>query len=81
MTVLTLTDIPYWPSALTWPYHKMMLPTAFGGWGGVGLVGDGEISDVWLRFASGMARLHNTELFAIWYRSRLVSRPRGSCDL
>jgi hypothetical protein len=88
MTVLTLTDIPSWLSALKWPYHEIILPTAsfvcvcVCVWVGVG-VGDGEMSDVWLRFVVGMARLHNLEVFAIWYNNsrRLVSRPRCCSDL
>ena len=77
--MLTLTDIQSWLSALTWSFHEIMLQTALFlvGW----LMGDGEMSDVWLRFVAGMARLHNTELFTIWYRRILVTRPRGSCDI
>ena len=44
-------------------------------------MGVGEMSDVRLRFVAGMVRLHNVELFAIWYRRILVTRRRGCCDI
>ena len=77
MIVLTLMDMPSWLSALKWPYHVIMLPTALC----LFFVDDGKMSDVLLRYVAGIARLPSLEVFAILYRRRLVSRPRGCSDL